>query len=111
MTYLALFLASYAAILLAVQTIGWGLVEMSAGFIGIAIAISLISGMSGEESMHAFVRGLKTMIVPALVDGVACGISVMRQEGMQNRNGEAVSIGCAETVAADRFVVALKALQ
>ena len=55
---------------------------MSACFIGITIVVTLISGMSGDESMSALIKGLQTMIVPALVVGVARGISVVLQEGM-----------------------------
>lgn len=79
---LSFFVLSFASILFAVQTIGWGLIEMSACFIAIIIVIKLISGMSGDESMEAFINGLKIMIVPALVVGVARGISVVLQEGM-----------------------------
>lgn len=79
---LLFFVLSYAAILISVQTIGWGLIEMSACFIGILIIIAKIAGMSGDEAMFAFTKGLKVMIVPALVVGVARGISVVLQEGM-----------------------------
>lgn len=79
---LVFFVLSYAAILVSVQTIGWGLIEMSACFIGILIIISKIAGMSGDEAMSAFINGLKVMIVPALVVGVARGISVVLQEGL-----------------------------
>ena len=79
---LLFFVVSYAAILYAVQTIGWGLIEMSACFIGIIIVVTRISGMTGDESMAAFTKGLEIMIVPALVVGVARGISVVLQEGM-----------------------------
>ncbi|WP_418603936.1 YfcC family protein [Hwangdonia sp.] len=79
---LLFFTVSYAAILIAVQTIGWGLIEMSACFIGILIVVSKVAGMSGDESMAAFTKGLQIMIVPALVVGVARGISVVLQEGM-----------------------------
>jgi uncharacterized ion transporter superfamily protein YfcC len=79
---LSFFVVSYAAILYAVQTIGWGLIEMSACFIGIIIVVTRISGMTGDESMAAFTKGLEIMIVPALVVGVARGISVVLQEGM-----------------------------
>ena len=75
-------MVSYAAILIAVQTIGWGLIEMSACFIGITIVITKIAGMNGDESMAAFTKGLEIMIIPALVVGVARGISVVLQEGM-----------------------------
>ncbi|MGD9328976.1 MAG: hypothetical protein PVH48_08435 [Cyclobacteriaceae bacterium] len=79
---LGFFVVSYAAILIAVQTIGWGLIEMSACIIGMIIIITKISGMTGDESMEAFTKGLEIMIIPALVVGVARGISVVLQEGM-----------------------------
>lgn len=79
---LLFFVLSYAAILISVQKIGWGLIEMSACFIGILIIVAKIAGMSGDECMKAFTKGLKIMIVPALVVGVARGISVVLTEGM-----------------------------
>lgn len=76
------FASAYIAVLVAVQTIGWSLIEMSACFIGIAIIVSKISGMSADKAMTGFTKGLQIMIVPALVVGVARGISVVLQEGM-----------------------------
>jgi uncharacterized ion transporter superfamily protein YfcC len=78
---MATLVVGYAIIMISVQTIGWGLIEMTGGFIGIGIVVILISGLSGDESMKAFVKGLETMIIPALVVGVARGISVVMQEG------------------------------
>ena len=102
---LIFFVLSYTAILFAVQTIGWGLIEMSACFIGILIIISKIAGMSGDESMEAFTKGLKVMIVPALVIGVARGISVVLQEGMiidtLLYNASEVLMSMPKTVAAE----------
>jgi uncharacterized ion transporter superfamily protein YfcC len=74
-------LTCYAGILFAVQTIGWSFIEMSGGFIGIGILVILIEGMSGDESMDAFMEGLEQMIIPALAVGVARGVSVVLQEG------------------------------
>ena len=79
---LATLLVGYSIIMISVQTIGWGLIEMTGGFIGIGILVILISGLSGDDSMNAFVKGLETMIIPALVVGVARGISVVMQEGL-----------------------------
>ena len=79
---LAVLVVGYSMIMISVQTNGWGLMEMTGGFIGIGILVMLISGMSGDEAMKVFVKGLETMIVPALVVGVARGISVVMQEGM-----------------------------
>lgn len=82
MYILVFFILSYASVLIAVQTIGWGLIEMSACFIGIMIIVARFAGMNGDQAMAAFTEGLKIMIVPALVVGVARGISVVLQEGL-----------------------------
>ena len=63
---LGIFVLSFASILFAVQTVGWGLIEMSACFIAIIIIISMISGMSGDESMEAFINGLNSQTDPVL---------------------------------------------
>jgi uncharacterized ion transporter superfamily protein YfcC len=60
---------------------GWGLIEMTGGFIAVGICTIAISGMSNEEAMTAFVNGLKLMIVPALIVGFARGIQVVMTEG------------------------------
>lgn len=60
---------------------GWGLIEMTGGFFTVGLITILISGMSGDESMKAFIKGLEIMIVPALIVGFARGIQVVMQEG------------------------------
>lgn len=77
---LIVLILGYAGILSAVQFMGWGLIEMTAGFLAIGIATILVSGLSGDESMKYFVKGLESMIIPALIVGVARGISVVMQE-------------------------------
>lgn len=74
-------LVLFGMILFAVQTMGWGLIEMTGGFFTVGIITILISGMSGNESMRAFTKGLEIMIVPALIVGFARGIQVVMQEG------------------------------
>ncbi|MDP2238363.1 MAG: AbgT family transporter [Bacteroidales bacterium] len=71
----------FAAILFAVQTMGWGLIEMTGGFFTVGLCTILISRMSGDESMKAFVTGLEGMLVPALIVGFARGIQVVLVEG------------------------------
>lgn len=71
----------FGLILFAVQTMGWGLIEMTGGFFTVGLVTILISGMSGNESMKAFTRGLEIMIVPALIVGFARGIQVVLVEG------------------------------
>lgn len=71
----------FGLILYAVQTMGWGLIEMTGGFFTVGLLTILISGMSGSEAMKAFIKGLEIMIVPALIVGFARGIQVVMQEG------------------------------
>lgn len=74
-------LVLFSMILYAVQTMGWGLIEMSGGFFMVGLATILISGMPGSEAMKAFTKGLEFMIVPALIVGFARGIQVVLVEG------------------------------
>ena len=71
----------FGLILFAVQTMGWGLIEMTGGFFLVGVCTILISGMSGDEAMKAFIKGLELMIVPALIVGFARGIQVVMFEG------------------------------
>ncbi len=73
-------IVGYGGILTAVQLLGWGLIEMSGGFLGIAIVVIFISRMTGDEAMEVFTKGLAIMIIPALVIGVARGISIVMME-------------------------------
>lgn len=72
----------FGLILFAVQTMGWGLIEMTGGFFIVGLLTILISGKSGDESMEEFIKGLQIMIVPALIVGFARGIQVVLQEGL-----------------------------
>lgn len=72
----------FALILYAVQTMGWGLIEMTGGFFAVGVVTIFISGMTGSEAMKAFVKGLEIMIIPALVVGFARGIQVVMTEGL-----------------------------
>jgi uncharacterized ion transporter superfamily protein YfcC len=71
----------FASILYAVQTMGWDLMEMTGGFLAVGLCTIVISRMSGNESMKAFITGLEGMLVPALIVGFARGIQVVLAEG------------------------------
>ena len=82
---------------------------MCACFIGILIVVAKIAGMSGDETMSSFTKGLEIMIVPALVVGVARGISVVLQEGMiidtLLHNASVVLMSLPKTLAAEGMLV------
>jgi len=68
-------------VIYAAQTMGWGLFEMSGGFLAVGVCTIFICGMSGDKAMESFIKGLQLMIVPALIVGVARGIQVVMDEG------------------------------
>lgn len=74
-------IAILALVIYAVQTMGWGLFELSGGFLAVGVCTILFYGMSGDKAMESFINGLKLMIVPALIVGVARGIQVVMEEG------------------------------
>ncbi len=67
----------FAAILYAVQTMGWGVTEMSGGFLAVGIFTIFLGRLPGSVAMEAMTRGLAAMIVPALIIGVARAIQVI----------------------------------
>lgn len=75
-------LVLFAMILFAVQTMGWGLIEMTGGFFAVGVCTILINGMSGDQAMKNFIKGLEVMLVPALFVGFAHGIQEVMEEGM-----------------------------
>lgn len=60
---------------------GWYMTELSAFFFGLAIVCGLIYRMSPNELAAHFVEGMKVMVYPAILVGLAAGISIILQEG------------------------------
>lgn len=71
----------FSMIIYAVQALGWGLFEMSGGFLAVGVVTILINKIPGDEAMRSMIKGLELMIVPALIVGVARGIQVVMVEG------------------------------
>ena len=73
--------ALFIGILWAVQTQGWWMAEMGAGFLLIGIVAAAIGKLSVNDTTKAFVVGMEEMIVGALVVGFARGIQVVLVDG------------------------------
>ena len=71
----------FVGILWAVQTQGWWMTEMGAGFLLIGMVAAIIGGLSMNEATKAFVGGMEEMIVGAIVVGFAKGIQVVLMDG------------------------------
>jgi uncharacterized ion transporter superfamily protein YfcC len=72
----------FGFIVYAVQSYHWWMAEMGGGFLLMGIVAALVARLGLEESVDAFVKGLRDMVVAALVVGVARGIAVVLQDGL-----------------------------
>jgi uncharacterized ion transporter superfamily protein YfcC len=73
--------AIFAFILLATQSLGWGITDMAGGFFLMAIVATLASRLSLGAAAASFVQGMQEMVVAALVVGFARGIAVVLSDG------------------------------
>ena len=71
----------FVGILWAVQTQGWWMAEMGAGFLAIGIVTAILGKLSLNDATQAFVKGMEDMVVGALVVGFAKGIQVVLVDG------------------------------
>jgi uncharacterized ion transporter superfamily protein YfcC len=71
----------FTFIIFAVQELGWWINEMAGAFFLMGILAVIISRMSLSDASEAFVRGMKEMVVAALVVGFARGVQVVLQDG------------------------------
>jgi uncharacterized ion transporter superfamily protein YfcC len=71
----------FTFIIYAVQTYGWWINEMAGAFFLIGILAVAISRMPLSDASESFVKGMKEMVVAALVVGFARGVQVVLQDG------------------------------
>ena len=72
----------FAFIIFAVQELGWWINEMAGVFFLMGILALIISRMSLSDAADAFVKGMKEMVVAAIVVGFARGVQVVLQDGL-----------------------------
>ena len=71
----------FISIIYGVQTQGWWLAEMSGGFLLMGAVAAWMAGMTADQTVSAFVKGMEEMVVAALVVGFAKGIQVVMEDG------------------------------
>lgn len=81
MLILAMFGATFAAMVWGVASQGWWMAEMSALFLASAIAVGLVAWLGEKPFTTAFVDGARDLLGVALVIGLARGIVVIMDQG------------------------------
>ncbi len=64
-----------------VSYLGWYINEISGLFIGMGMVASLVSRLSADDTIKAFVAGAKDMMTAALIIGLAKGLVVVAEDG------------------------------
>jgi len=83
--HLAVLLVVAATVLLLVvgsATFGWRDAQFASLFVVSALVIGTTAGMTPREGAHAFVDGMKSMMLAALLVGMARGVELVLRDGM-----------------------------
>ena len=78
---LLVFAAAFLVMIWGVAHVGWWFDEMSALFIGVAIILMIISGLSEKECINTFVAGAADLIGVVLIIGLARSINIVMDNG------------------------------
>jgi uncharacterized ion transporter superfamily protein YfcC len=71
----------FGVILWGVQSLGWWMSDMAGGFFLMGIVAAVACRLSLDETVKAYIKGLESMVVAALVVGFARAITVVLNDG------------------------------
>jgi uncharacterized ion transporter superfamily protein YfcC len=74
--------ASVAVIVYGAQRLGWDNPELSATYLFMALGIAAIGRVPSRGASAAFLTGMKAMVLPALLVGLAKAVEVVLRNGM-----------------------------
>ncbi|KQL45995.1 YfcC family protein [Brevibacillus choshinensis] len=78
---LTILLATLVVLAIGVSKLGWYLTEIAGLFLLMGILMGIVSKLSLNNIAEAFIEGCRTLVMGALVVGVARGILVILQDG------------------------------
>lgn len=78
---LTILLATLVTLAIGVSKLGWYLTEIAGLFLLMGVLMGLVCKLSPSDIAEAFIEGCRTLVMGALVVGVARGILVILQDG------------------------------
>lgn len=78
---LTILLATLVVLAIGVSKLGWYLTEIAGLFLLMGVLMGIVSNLSLNDIAEAFIEGCRTLVMGALVVGVARGILVVLQDG------------------------------
>ncbi len=79
---LALLAAAVAMLVFGTRELKWGNVELAAFYAFVAIAAAAIGGLDSRSAADAFVDGMKSMMLAALLMGLAASVELLLQNSL-----------------------------
>lgn len=79
---LVLFGASLVFMIYAMLQLKFGMTDMTAYFLGVAILVGIVARMRAGDIADGFIEGSKTLLYPALLVGFARGIQMIMDTGL-----------------------------
>ena len=71
----------HVAMVYGVEELKWGNPELSAMYIGVALAIAIVGRVPSREASQAFIKGMQGMVLAAILVGLASAVEVILREG------------------------------
>ncbi len=75
-------LAAVAGLVLGVQKFEWGNPELASMFVALAIVLALIGGLPSRTAAQAFLKGMQSMMLAAVLVGLASSVEIVLKDGM-----------------------------
>lgn len=79
---LVVLVLAIGAMVYGVKSLRWGSPELGAMYIGMAVAIAIVGGISSRAASQAFIRGTQGMVLAALLVGLAAAVEVILRDAM-----------------------------
>jgi uncharacterized ion transporter superfamily protein YfcC len=74
-------LVAIVAMVYGVEELKWGNPELSAMYIGVALAIAVVGRVPSREASQAFIKGMQGLVLAAILVGLASAVEVILREG------------------------------
>ena len=71
-----------AGLILGVQKLEWGNPELAAMFVALALALALIGGIGSRPAAQAFLKGMQSMMLAAVLVGLASAVEIVLKDSL-----------------------------
>ncbi len=79
---LGVLLGAVAAMIVGVQRMEWGNPELASMFVALALALSVVGGLDSRTAAQAFLRGMQSMLLAAVLVGLASAVEIVLKDSL-----------------------------